>query len=165
MMAIPIMDAIKGKPGKGPFDNPAFRHDFEGGVGSFDDFEDNAEHGLGPINAALLVAAVDEDLCQREHHGQADKQKTDAARVGYSGAMHDGGQQKAQSIDGNMLLASLDQLATVKAALPPFCAVLMVRLSMIPTLGHGCFPALTRAASRNAALICDHRPFAIQRRQ
>ena len=91
MVAIPVMDAIKGKPGKSSFNNPAFRHDFEGRVGTFDDFENEAEHGLGPINAALLVAAVDEDFCQREHHGQADKQKTDAARVGYSGAMHDGG--------------------------------------------------------------------------
>lgn len=43
-----------------------------------------------------------------------------AARVGYSGAMHDGGQQKAHSIGGDMLLASLHQLAAVKAALPPY---------------------------------------------
>ena len=127
MVAIPVMDAIKGKPGKGPFDNPAFRHDFEGGVGSFDDVEDKAEHGLGPIDAALFVAAVDEDLCQREHHGQADQQKTDAARVGYSGAMHHDGQPKAQRIGGDMLLASLHQRAAVKAALPPSHGVFEVK--------------------------------------
>jgi hypothetical protein len=165
MVAIPVMDAIKGKPGKGAFDNPAFWHNFAGRVGSFDDVADKAEQGLGPIDAARLGAAVDKDLCQREHHGQADQPKTDAARVGYSGAMHDGGQQKAQRIDGNMRLASLHPRATIKAALPPFGAVLTGRLSMIPTRGQGCCPAVTRAASRHAALIRDPRPFAIQRRQ
>ena len=56
MVAIPVMDAIKGKPGKSSFNNPAFRHDFESGVGAFDDVEDDAKHGLGPIDTALLVA-------------------------------------------------------------------------------------------------------------
>jgi hypothetical protein len=54
-----------------------------------------------------------------------------AARVGYSGAMHDGGQQKAHSIGGDMLLASLHQLAAVKAALPPYMRRFVSRPSAV----------------------------------
>ena len=53
------------KPCEGVLDDPAFGQDDEPRkVRSFDDFQEKAEHGFGPIDDALLVAAIGEDFEQ-----------------------------------------------------------------------------------------------------
>ncbi len=53
-------------------------------------------------------------------------------------------QQVALCVGGDVPLAALDPLARIVAALPPFCTVFTLWLSIRATVGSGSRPALIR---------------------
>ena len=75
------------------------------------------------------------------------------------GFRHQGLVLKALRIGQDMPFAAFDLLAAVKAAKPPFSAVLTDWLSMMAALGVGARPAAWPTCSRKWVLIRSHRPF------
>ena len=101
------------------------------------------------MDDALFVAAIHEDF---EEVGQEDEQSQEhqvaATRVGNTAGMHNDRQEVALRVGGDMPLAALDPLARIVAALPPFCTVFTLWLSMMATVGSGSRPALMRTWHR-----------------
>jgi hypothetical protein len=72
--------------------------------------------------------------------------------------MDNDGEDQPERVDDDVSLASLDLLATIVTAWPPFSVVFTVWLSMITALGVGSRPALLRTSSRRASWILSHTP-------
>ena len=68
--------------------------------------------------------------------------------VGNTAGVRNDRQEVALRVSGDVALAALDPLARIVAALPPFCRVFTLWLSMIATVGSGSRPALMRAWRR-----------------
>ena len=142
--------SIPVEPAESALDNPAFGQDDEpDAVGTFDDFKDIVEHGLGPFNDAFLVSGIDKEFEQlRQDDEQPDEHEMTAARVRYAAGVNSHREQVALCIYRDVPLAALDLLAAVIAALPPFCTVLTLWLSIIATVGSGFLPIFSRTLRR-----------------
>ena len=148
------------EPAEGALHDPAFWKDDElDAVWAFDDFENVAEHGFGPFDDTLLVARIDNDFKQvRQENEQPDQDKMTASGVGDAARRGGDRQQVALGVYRDVPFAALDLLAAVITALPPFCTVFTLWLSMMATVGSGFLPAFTRTLRRRSWLISSHMP-------
>jgi len=76
--------------------------------------------------------------------------------VGDATGMRDDRQEMALRVSGDVPLAAFDPLARIVAALPPFCRVFTLWLSMIATVGSGSRPAWMRTWAPQ--VVMDRRP-------
>jgi len=143
--------AVPTQPGERPFHNPSFGQNLKGVYGrALDDLNNPAIPPGRPIHEAPGIAAVGEDEFQSlESSSQAFHQQLAAIAVLDVGGVHDQGQDQAQRVDEQMPLAPPDFLARVVPPRPPFSAVLIDWLSMMPTEGVGFFPAFRRTWARS----------------
>lgn len=159
---------VDAEPSECTLHDPAFWQDLKSCLvaEALDDLQRPAEHRGGPVDAAFLVASIDEDHRQSgEVTMEAQKQQADAARVGGVGSVDEHTQQQSESIDCDMSLAAFHLFTGIIAAHPPFCAVFTDWLSMIAAVGRGFLPAATRTSSRRAVLAHSHVPLRLQRYQ
>ncbi len=71
-----------------------------------------------------------------------------ATGVGNAAGMRNDRQEMALRVGGDVPLAAFDPLACIVAALPPFCTVFTLWLSIMATVGSGSRPALIRTWRR-----------------
>ena len=123
-------------------------------VGTLDDFDVDLSAGgsqavaeFGPLIAAGGVE-LEQERIQAE---QSTHQQHAAVAVLHVGGMHDGLHQQALGVDEDVPLLALGLLARIIARridrAPPFSAPLTLWLSMIPTVGLACRPAISRHAT------------------
>jgi hypothetical protein len=86
---------------------------------------------------------------------QADEHEMAATGVGEATGMRDDRQEMALRVGGDVQLAAFDPLARIVAALPPFCRVFTLWLSIMATVGSGSRPALMRTWHRKHRVWCE----------
>jgi len=86
---------------------------------------------------------------------QADEHEMAATGVGNAAGMRNDRQEMALRVGGDVQLAAFDPLARIVAALPPFCVVFTLWLSMIATVGSGSRPVLMRTWHRKHRVWCE----------
>jgi hypothetical protein len=112
---------------------------------------------MAPIDQLPAIATVHEHrLDGRHQRKQPDQHCPGANPILYPGRMHDHGQNESHRIYRNVLLAPLDLLAGIEAALPPCDAVLADRESTMATEG---------SALRSACCLTSRRKACITRSQ
>ena len=72
--------------------------------------------------------------------------------------MDNDGEDQSERVDDDVPFTSLDLLATIVPAKPPFSVVFTDWLSIIAAEGVGSRPALTRTCSRKVSWIICHVP-------
>ena len=83
----------------------------------------------------------------------------------HGGLMNDQSDDEAEGVDDNMTFPSVDFLAGIVSAKPPFSVVLTDWLSMMAALGVGCRPHAFRTCSRKRSWILFQTPVATNDRK
>ena len=120
---------------------------------SSDDFQHISSNCLRPVNQPTGVARISPNQPQTPkppHHLRNDQLRP--ISVLYVSRVDHNGQQHPHSIYDDVSLSTLDLLASVIAARPPFSVVFTDWLSMIAALGSGSLPADLRTARRSVSL-------------
>jgi hypothetical protein len=145
---------IAAEPGKGSFDDPTFGQNLETGdvVAALDDLQDPVAQFSGPLDQFAGIPPIGPDQLQpREFPDQFGQHQLGPVAVLDIGGMHDEGQDQAQGVYDDVPLATLDLLAGVVAAGPPFSTVFTDWLSMIAAEGLGFRSAWTRTFWRRTS--------------
>ena len=145
---------ITPEPGKGSLDDPTLGQNLEAGhiVAAFDDLQYPVAHFLGPLDQFAGVAPVGPDQLELgELPDQFGQHQLGPIAVLDIGGMHNDDQEQAHRVYDDVSLASLDLLASVVTARPPFSAVFTDWLSMIAAEGLGFRPSWTRTFWRRAS--------------
>ena len=138
LLVVFAQPTVATKPGKRPLHDPTMRDDLEALRlrPPRHHLHHPAEPSLYGLHKAASVAAVYPDprqareppLHSRQHHPRA-------VAVLNVRRMHSNGEQPPEGIYGDMPLATLDLLARIVAAFPPFSVVLTDWLSIMAALG------------------------------
>ena len=143
---LPILGepATPTEPTDGTFDNPAhgFNHEALGMVGTSDNFDHQARHGVGDavLEDRPPIGAVCEQLLEEwELSEQGGQQQNAAVAILHIGRCHQRVQQQPQRIDEDVTLLALDQLSGIEPmgidARPPFSALFTLWLSTMQAVG------------------------------
>lgn len=152
------------EPGKGAFDDPAARQDFE--VREFGAMFDDLEAGATaraelthPRDQGAGIAAVGPDAAQpTETVPQGGEQQAGAVAVLDVRRMHADQKNQSQGIDQNMSLSSCHLLASIVATNSSLLSCShTLRVEDRSSRGFF-FPAFRRTAFRNASLSSTHTP-------
>jgi hypothetical protein len=164
---VTIESAVIGQPGEGAFDDPALGKDNElGGLVAFDDLNPSAEHGVRPGQQFSGVAAIDVDFLEGGNDAkETDQHGTRPGTILNPRRMNPDGEKGSHDIYRDVLLASLDFLAGIETARPPFEALLTERESMMATDGSALRPAFCRIILRKACRTTSQMPSRRQRRR
>ncbi len=145
---------IPTEPRKRAFDDPTLGQNLEAGhiVAAFDDLQDPVAQFLCPLDQFPGVAPVGPNQLEPgELPDQFGQHQLGPIAILDVGRVHDDRQEQAQGVYDDVPLASLDLLAGVVAARPPFSAVFTDWLSMIAAEGLGFRPSWTRTFWRRAS--------------
>lgn len=145
---------ITTEPSKGSLDDPALGQNLKAGrIGAaFDDLQDPVAQLAGPVDQSARVAPIGPNQLEPgELPHQLGQHQLGPVAVLEIGGMHDDGQKQAQGVYNDVPLASLDLLAGVVAARPPFSAVFTDWLSMIAAEGVDFRPSWMRTFWRRAS--------------
>ena len=132
------------EPTDGAFDDPALgqNHEALGVMAAADDFGCQARQGVGQTIMEYWpgVGAVGKQFLEkRELPEQRGQDQEAAIAILNIGGGDQRMQQQSQSIDENVALLALDQLAAIKPvrinAVPPFSALFTLWLSMMQAVG------------------------------
>ncbi len=142
--------AILAEPTECAFDDPAFgqHHEFSNRL-LMNNLNDAAVPAARPVHELARIAAVRPDDFQSPPlPTQLLDQKLPAIAILDVGCMHHQNDDQPERVHNHMTFAATHLLPRVEAAIPPFPAVLIDWLSMMPALGVGLRPAFRRTRSR-----------------
>jgi len=134
--------------------DPAFwqHREADDRVGAFDAVQHPTAERFGPFDQLARVAAVGPDFFQsREGAAKFLEHELRPVAILHVRRVHHNRQNQPQRIDNDVPLASVDLLARVVAAKPPFSVVLALWLSTIAVEGVGLRPAFSRTFSRRSS--------------
>lgn len=145
---------ITTEPGKGSLHDPPLGQNLEAGhiVAAFDDLQDPVAQLPSPVDQFAGVSPIGPNQLEpRELPDQLGQHQLGPVAVLDVGGVYDYGQDQAQGVYDDVPLASLDLLAGVVTARPPFSAVFTDWLSMTAAEGVGLRPSWTRTFWRRAS--------------
>jgi hypothetical protein len=154
MIGRPTQTTIATEPGKGPLQDPPLGQNLKAShVGvAFDDLQDPVPQRAGPVDHLGGASPIGPDPVEPgELSDRLGQHQLGPVAVLDVGGVDDDGQEQAHRVYDDVPLASLDLLAGVVAARPPFSAVFTDWLSMIAAEGVGFRPSWTRTFWRRAS--------------
>ncbi len=143
--------AVLSEPSEGAFDDPSLgQYDESMRFRTLHDLHQTSVPTSRPVDKPPGIAAVGKDQLQSaQPRTRLLNDESAAVAVLKVGRMDDQSHDQTERVDEDVTLAPAYLLARVVTAVPPFSAVLTVRLSRMPTPGVGIFPAFRRTCARS----------------